>query len=112
MKTALVLSLVLGLAGTSSAQASSEDAWSGFQAEVSKACLAAAAGLIEKGKVLTDPYGSEHYGLAIVTGTAKGAKTKGAKTTISTICVFDKKTRQAEIGGEIAADRLTVKADR
>ncbi|TDK37314.1 hypothetical protein E2F50_10585 [Rhizobium deserti] len=112
MKTALVLSLVVGLAGASVAQASSDDAWSDFQTEVSRACLAAAAGLIEKGNVLVDPFGSEHYGLAIVTGGAKGAKTKGAKTTISAICVFDKKTKRVEIGGEIAADRLTVKAGR
>jgi hypothetical protein len=104
MKIALVVSLCLCAAGAPVAQASSDDAWSGFQTEVSKACVTAAKGLIENGKALIDPYGSEHYGMALVTG-----KAVGAKTTISTICVFDKKTRRAEIGGELPAGKLTVK---
>ena len=86
------------------AQASSDQAWVQFQKDVSKACITAAKGLIENGQALTDPYGSENFGLAVVTG-----KAKGAKVTVSTICVYDKKTRRAEIGGEISADRLMVK---
>jgi hypothetical protein len=92
------------------AQASSDDAWGAFQADVSKACVSAAKGLIDNGKALTDPYGSESYGMAIVTGKPKGVK--NAKTTISTICVYDKTTRRAEIGGEIPASQLVVKPDR
>ena len=46
-------------------------------------------------------------GMAIVTGKPKGVK--NAKTTISAICVYDKKTKKAEIGGEIPASQLTVK---
>ncbi len=94
---------VLPLLATS-AHASSDDAWAAFQTQVSKACVTAAKGLIDNGRALTDPYGSEHFGLAVVTG-----KAKGAKATISTICVYDKKTKRAEIGGEISADQLMVK---
>ena len=87
------------------AHASSDDAWSGFRADVGKACIAAAKGLIADGKTLVDPYGSEHYGLAVISG-----KAVGAKATISAICVYDKKTKKAEIGGEIPADQLLVRA--
>lgn len=87
-----------------SAQASSDDAWAQFQTDVSKACVTAAKGLIDNGRALADPYGSQNFGLAVVTG-----KAKGAKVTISTICVYDKKIKRAEIGGEISADQLMVK---
>lgn len=86
------------------AHASSDNAWAQFQTDVSKACLKASKGLIEKGKTVVDPYGSEHYGMAVVTG-----KAVGAKASISAICVYDKQKKTAEIGGEIGADKLSVK---
>ncbi|MDQ0133213.1 hypothetical protein J2T08_001114 [Neorhizobium galegae] len=104
MKTTSALAAALIASGATAAHASSDDAWSSFQAEVAKACVTAAKGLIENGKALVDPFGSQSYGLAVVSG-----KAVGAKVTISTICAFDKKTRKAEIGGEISADKLTVK---
>lgn len=103
MKTGLIAAIAILLA-SQSAMASSDDAWAGFQKDVSKACVTAAKGLIEKARTVVDPYGSEHFGLAVVSG-----KAVGAKAAISTICVYDKKTKKAEIGGEIAADRLMVK---
>ena len=45
-----------------------------------------------------DPFGSESYGLARVTGKAKGADTE-----IAAICVYDKKTKAVEISGELPA---------
>ena len=56
---------------------------------------------------IMDPYGSESYGLALVSG-----KAKGAKQTISTICVFDKKTKKAEVGSELSADQVKVTPKR
>jgi len=104
MKTVLALAVALIASGSGTANAASDDAWSNFRAEVSKACVTAAKGLIENGKALVDPFGSQSYGLAIVSG-----KAVGANVTVSTICAFDKKTRKAEIGGEISADKLMVK---
>ncbi|RWX76083.1 hypothetical protein EPK99_20765 [Neorhizobium lilium] len=104
MKPVHLLAVALLPLTATAAHASSDSAWSAFQADVSKACVTAAKGLIENGRALADPYGSEHFGLAVVTGNAKGAK-----VTISTICVYDKKTKRAEIGGEIPADQLLVK---
>lgn len=107
MKNRTCLAILLFSASACGAQAASNDAWSTFRAEVSKACVTAAKGLIEDGKALVDPFGSASYGLAVVTG-----KAKGANVTISTLCAFDKKTRKAEIGGEISADKLTVKTGK
>lgn len=106
MKTTntLLAALATVLITGASAHASSDDAWATFRADVSKACVKAAKGLIEKGKTVVDPYGSEHYGMAVVTGNAVGAKTR-----ISTICVYDKQKKTAEIGGEIDAKQLAVK---
>ncbi len=106
MKVTTTLFAAFGtlLLACSAAQASSDDAWGKFQTDVSKACVKAAKGLVEKGKTVVDPYGSEHYGMAVVTGKAVGAKTR-----ISTICVYDKQKKTAEIGGEISAEKLAVK---
>jgi hypothetical protein len=102
--TALFAAFVATLTASSAAHASSDGAWAKFQTDVSKACVTAAKGLIEKGKTVVDPYGSEHYGMAVVTGKAVGAKAR-----ISTICVYDKQKKTAEIGGEISAEKLAVK---
>ncbi|SFB04024.1 hypothetical protein SAMN03159496_01470 [Rhizobium sp. NFR07] len=105
MKTTMTMfaTLVSVLAAAGCAQASSDEAWTQFQTDVSKACLESAKELIADGRTIVDPYGSEHYGLAVVTGKAVGATTE-----ISTICVYDKQKKTAENGGEISAEELTV----
>ncbi|WCK02746.1 hypothetical protein [Agrobacterium tumefaciens] len=85
------------------AAASSDDAWKEFVADVQTACLAGAKDMIEDAKAVVDPVGSENYGLAIITG-----KAKGADATISHICVYDKKTKAVELGSELAGDTLKV----
>lgn len=85
------------------AAASSDDAWKEFVADVQTACLAGAKGMIEDAKAVVDHAGSENYGLAILTG-----KAKGADATVSHICVYDKKTKAVELGSEIASDTLKV----
>ena len=81
------------------ALASADDAWEAFRKDVETACLAAAESLFESPRVRVDPFGSESYGLALVTGTARGADVE-----IAAICVFDKQSRAVEIGGELSAD--------
>jgi hypothetical protein len=104
MKNFVAPILLVCALGAATAGAASDDAWKTFQANVGKACDAASKDLIENGKAVVDPFGSPSYGLAVVTGRAVGAK-----VTISTICAYDKKTRKAEVGGEISADTLSVK---
>lgn len=91
-----MLLLAFLLSPCASALASSDDAWVQFRADVEAACLEAAEPMFETAKANVDPVGSEHYGLALVTGKAKGAAAQ-----IASICVYDKQTRAAEIGGEL-----------
>ena len=85
------------------AAASSGDAWKEFSAEVQARCLGAIEGVMEKPKIVVDPFGSQSYGLAIIKGKAKGTKTE-----ISQICVFDKKNKTVEIGGELSRDAVKI----
>jgi hypothetical protein len=87
---------VFTLLAASHAHASSDDAWAEFAAEVEEACLAATASVLPEANAVVDPFGSESFGLAIVTGEAAGG------VTASIICVFDKQTKAVEIGGELA----------
>lgn len=94
LKQAVFAAIALA-AITTTAFASSGDAWAEFAAEVDAGCVAATAGFFDTASAVVDPFGSENYGLAVVTG-----KTP-AGTTASIICVFDKQTRTVEIGGEL-----------
>lgn len=88
---------------SSTVLASSDDAWEAFAKDVAAKCTALAEGRIEQPKVVVDPFGTESYGMAILTG-----KAVGADATVSSICVYDKKTQTAEIGGELPADQVTI----
>ena len=98
---ALVLSTAAAFTA-SGAAASSGDAWETFRAEVSKKCLAVATSL-QKASAVVDPFGSESFGLALVIGTPKGSK-----AAVTQICVFDKKKKTVELGGELAPDTVKV----
>lgn len=86
------------------AHASSGDAWEQFRADVSEKCIAAAP-VLDKPVVVVDPFGSESFGLALVSG-----KPKGAENVVTQICVYDKQKKTVEIGGELAADMVKVVA--
>lgn len=94
LKQLAFVALTFSAAGTASA--ASEDAWAEFTAEVEAGCLAATASILTDATVTVDPFGSESYGLAIVSGTVTGGATS------SIICVFDKQTKAIQIGGELA----------
>lgn len=86
---------VFAVVTTGAALASSDDAWAEFAAEVEQGCIAATDSFLVDAVASVDPYGSENYGLAIVSGETS------AGTTSSIICVFDKQTKAVEIGGEL-----------
>lgn len=96
MRLSVCCILVGAASAASGAHASSGDAWSEFRKEVADACLSAGATLVDAARVTVDPFGSEHFGLALVEG-----RTKGGDAPVRVICVFDKATRKAEIGGEL-----------
>ena len=80
---------------TGSAFASSDDAWTEFAAEVEQACRTATTDFFTDAAVVVDPFGSESYGLAVISGD------NPAGTTSSIVCVFNKQTKAVEIGGEL-----------
>lgn len=87
------LAAALLLAGP--ACGSSDDAWSAFAAEVEDACMGAVSGSISDALAVVDPFGSERYGLAIVSGRTANVRA------VSVICVLDKETRAVQIGDEL-----------
>ncbi|MFP3544156.1 hypothetical protein SB748_11830 [Rhizobium sp. SIMBA_035] len=101
-KIRLSVSLLLPLCA-GSAFASSDDAWKDFAADVEAKCKAAATVSIDEARAVVDPFGSEHYGLALVTG-----RPKGANGFVTHICVYDKQSKAAEIGSELQTDKLNL----
>ena len=104
MKNAWAPFAALALAA-SPALASSDDAWSAFRADVETACLKAVDARVTKPKIVVDPFGTEHYGVAVITGKAKGS----ASEQISLVCVYDKSAKTAEASEGFASDVLQVK---
>ena len=104
-KIRLFAALFLSFAA-STAFASSDDAWKQFAADVEAKCKEAATPSIEDAKAIVDPFGSEHFGLALVTG-----KPKGANGFVTHICVYDKQSKAAEIGSEFETEKLDLLPD-
>ncbi|OWV76230.1 hypothetical protein ATY77_06595 [Rhizobium sp. R634] len=88
------------LSAAGAAHASSVEAWQQLAADVEAKCKKAAVA-IEKPVAAVDPFGTSHYGLALLTG-----KPKGAKGLIAQICVYDKQKKTVEIGSELDAGKL------
>ncbi len=100
LSPALMAGMTLALlSGLSAAHASSPDAWEEFQDAVRAKCTAAASGTMTVSHVQVDPFGSEKYGIAILTG-----KEQGADQVSRTVCIFNKQTEEAEIGSMLPLD--------
>lgn len=95
-KSTAFLMISLVVAGATPSFAATDAEWEKFAKDVRVACIKAAAPLFEKAKAVVDPNGSESYGLALLRG-----KAKGAAANIQVICVYDKKAKKAEVGGEL-----------
>lgn len=84
----LRLACLAGLAVTP-VFADSPEGWDTFRSEVAAACTS----LVEGQGVVTvevNPFGSEHYGAAIVTLSAEWGEDR-------IICIYDKSSQQAEL---------------
>lgn len=88
--------IAAGVLVAAPALAATEAEWAAFRADVEAKCLAAAEPLFENPVATVDPFGSPNFGLALVRGKARGADVQ-----IMAICVYDKVTQTAEIGGEL-----------
>lgn len=85
-------SLLASLSSATYALASSADAWEEFQQDVEKACLAAAGGVMQVKSIQVDPYGSESYGFAVLSGVENGSTTERLLA-----CAYGKRSQVAEI---------------
>lgn len=86
----------IALSVPSSALAATEAEWEAFRSEVRASCQLLAEPMFETMEIIVDPFGSPSYGLALIRGNARGADAQ-----IMAICVYDKATQTAEIGGEL-----------
>jgi hypothetical protein len=98
----IVALAAISIASLTPAFAASGDAWAEFAVEVEEACLDATGDVFEEAVAVVDPFGSESFGLAVVTGAVSGG------VPASVICVFDKQSKAVEIGGELAVAVIPV----
>ena len=91
--TVISAALALSLAG--SASASSDDAWVEFQKEVATRCKAAATKDlgVKTWTVSVSAFGSQNFGMAILTGKAQGG------VPVKYACAMDNKTKAVEVAG-------------
>ncbi|WP_423823282.1 hypothetical protein V5738_04845 [Salinisphaera sp. SPP-AMP-43] len=82
---------------TPAAIASSHQAWQEFRADVARACRAAADDGFDTQTITVDPFGSQHYGLARLTGHALSSTAQQ-----QLLCAYDKQTQTAEVGTPMA----------
>lgn len=92
----LSAALAITLTAGAPALASSDEAWEELRADVAAKCLKASGEMIDEPKAIVDPFGSEHYGLALVSGMAKSTDTH-----VTHICVYDKQAKTVELGSEL-----------
>jgi len=93
---ALARLALAGLALAEPAAATSPDAWKEFRQQVATSCAKLAlARDFQSVTVEVDPFGTQSYGVALITGVLK----KGLGSARA-ICVLDKKTGKAELGAE------------
>jgi hypothetical protein len=91
------------MAAAGAARASSGDAWQEFATEVEGKCKRAARASIEFPHAVVDPFGSEHFGIALVTG-----KPKGTNGFVSYFCVYDRQTKEVELGSELETNGIRI----
>lgn len=85
--------IILALSGllfAGAAMASSDEAWEEFRAEVKESCAALAD---DNAQIEVNPFGSESYGIAMITVDYDDDKQERM------VCIFDKQSKEAEITG-------------
>jgi hypothetical protein len=92
----ICLGFVIGVNMIAPASASSGDAWQAMRDKLRAGCLSEATAMgLGRIEINVDPFGSQSYGVAVLT--KRGG---GRKQNLAYVCVMDKKTGAFEIGGE------------
>jgi hypothetical protein len=90
------LGLMIGFGMIAPASASSEDAWQAMRDKLRTGCASKAIAMgLGRIAINVDPFGSQSYGIAVLT--KRGGD---RKQNVSYVCVMDKKTRVFEVSGE------------
>lgn len=95
VRPAALVGVALALSLSGSAAASSDDAWAAFQKEVATRCKAAATkdSGVKTWTVSVSAFGSQSFGMAILTGKAKGG------VPVKYACAMNKQTKATEVAG-------------
>lgn len=89
---------VIALGMIAPASASSGDAWQAMRDKLRNGCLSKATAMdLGKIEINVDPFGSQSYGIAVLT--KRGG---GRKQNLAYVCIMDKKTGTFEIGAEVS----------
>ena len=97
-----IVTLCFFVLQTSVARSSSDAAYAAFKADVAERCTARAKSELADPIVIVDAYGTTSYGIALIYGrpqTPKGMPQLPGLA--SKVCVYDKKTKQVELSGDI-----------
>jgi hypothetical protein len=88
----LMIAAVIPALFTTAAQASSDDAWTAFRVAVEQSCSALVTAEGHEVTVEVNPFGSEHYGAALVSVAYEAGPER-------MICIYDKVEKTAELTG-------------
>lgn len=99
MRALILLALLATPILVDRAAASSDEAWDQFRLDVDAACRAL---VTEEGVIAVevDPFGSEHFGTALVT--------VSGEVVSRYICVYDKATKTAELSSGLPPEVIPV----
>ncbi len=97
--------LIMGIFSVFSVHASSSDAWEEFEQAVRTQCSIQFDRSFSRYHIYIDPYGTESYGIAIAKGKLKSSTGLRAPDS-SMVCIYNKQSKQAEVGQSFNSSRL------
>ncbi|WP_157928948.1 hypothetical protein [Pararhizobium haloflavum] len=94
MLRSVLLAALASASFTAPALAASPAAWDEFRLSITRECLALASERMIEPEIRVDPFGSQTYGLAVVSGSEDGER-------VERVCVMDKASKVVELGNPI-----------
>lgn len=107
MRILFLAAATLAIGATTPAFASSSDAWGDFRADVKAKCVAALPEKLRNEAVFVDEFGTEKYGIALISG--RPAK---EKVRVTFACVYDKQAKTAQVTGSIGPEFVRVLTEK
>lgn len=105
MKPGLLPLAFIAILSTHDSSASTSEAWQELEDAIKAQCSILFDREFSRYQLHIDPYGSESYGIAFAKGKLRSSSGLRAPKS-SMICIYDKRSRRAEIGQSFNSDRL------